>query len=131
MASTDEPFSALAFKVATDPFVGQLTYVRVYSGILRTGSYIYNSTKGVKERVGRLLKMHSNKREEIKEVRAGDIVAVVGLKNTLTGDTICDQKHQVVLESMEFPEPVIAVAIEPKTKVDQDKLSQALQKLAQ
>ena len=131
MASTDEPFSALAFKVATDPFVGQLTYVRVYSGILRTGSYIYNSTKGVKERVGRLLKMHSNKREEIKEARAGDIVAVVGLKNTLTGDTICDQKHQVVLESMEFPEPVIAVAIEPKTKVDQDKLSQALQKLAQ
>jgi elongation factor G len=130
-ASTDEPFSALAFKVATDPFVGQLTYVRVYSGVLKTGSYTYNSTKDVKERVGRLLKMHSNKREEIKEVRAGDIVAVVGLKNTLTGDTICDQKHPVVLESMEFPEPVIAVAIEPKTKVDQDKLSQALQKLAQ
>jgi elongation factor G len=131
MASPDEPFSAIAFKVAADPFVGQLTYVRVYSGALRTGSYVYNSTKGIKERVGRLLQMHSNKREEIKEVRAGDIAAVVGLKNTLTGDTLCDQKHPVVLESIEFPEPVISVAIEPKTKVDQDKLSQALQKLSQ
>jgi elongation factor G len=130
-ASNKEPFSALAFKVASDPFVGQLTYVRVYSGVLSAGSYVYNSTKGVKERVGRLLQMHSNKREELKEVKAGDIAAVVGLKSTLTGDTLCDQKQPVVLEAMEFPEPVISVAIEPKTKADQDRLSQALQKLAQ
>ncbi len=130
-ASDDEPFSALAFKIATDPFVGQLTFVRVYSGVLASGSYVYNSSKGKKERVGRLLKMHSNKREDIEEVRAGDIAAVVGLKSTLTGDTLCDQKAQVILESMEFPEPVISVAIEPKTKVDQERLSQALQKLMQ
>ncbi|KKL84345.1 hypothetical protein LCGC14_1965640, partial [marine sediment metagenome] len=130
-SSDDEPFSALAFKIATDPFVGQLTFVRVYSGVLASGSYVYNSSKGKKERVGRLLKMHANKREDIDELRAGDIAAVVGLKSTLTGDTLCDQKAQVILESMEFPEPVISVAIEPKTKVDQEKLSQALQKLMQ
>ncbi len=130
-SSDDEPFSALAFKIATDPFVGQLTFVRVYSGVLASGSYVYNSSKGRKERVGRLLQMHSNKREDIKELRAGDIAAVVGLKSTLTGDTLCDQKNPVILESMEFPEPVISVAIEPKTKVDQEKLSQALQKLMQ
>jgi elongation factor G len=130
-ADESEPFSALAFKVAADPFVGQLTFIRVYSGVLGAGSYVYNSTKDRKERVGRLLQMHSNKREELKEVRAGDIAAVVGLKDTLTGDTLCDPKAPVVLEAIEFPEPVISVAIEPKTKADQEKLSQALQKLAQ
>ncbi len=130
-ASDKEPFSALAFKVVADPFVGQLTYLRVYSGMLSAGSTVLNSTKGTKERIGRLLKMHANKREELKEVRAGEIVAAVGLKNTLTGDTLCDMKEPVVLEAMEFPEPVISVAIEPKTKVDQEKLSQALAKLAQ
>jgi elongation factor G len=130
-ADVNEPFSALAFKVATDPFVGQLTYVRVYSGVLSAGSYVYNSSKDTMERVGRLLRMHSNKREEMSEVRAGDIAAVVGLKNTLTGDTLCDKKKPVILEAMEFPEPVISVAIEPKTKIDQDKLSGALAKLAQ
>jgi len=130
-ADNDEPFSALAFKVMTDPFVGQLTFIRVYSGVLSAGSYIYNSTKDSKERVGRLLRMHANKREETKEVVAGDIVAAVGLKNTLTGDTLCDEKHPVILESIEFPEPVISVAIEPKTKADQEKLSQSLAKLAQ
>lgn len=130
-ASDDEPFSALAFKVMTDPFVGQLTFIRVYSGVLNAGSYVYNSTKDTKERIGRLLKMHANKREEIKEVRAGDIAAVVGLKNTLTGDTLCDENKPVILESMEFPEPVISVAIEPKTKADQEKLSLSLAKLAQ
>jgi elongation factor G len=126
-----DPFSAFAFKVMTDPFVGQLTFLRVYSGTLNAGSYVYNSTKGTKERVGRLLKMHANKREDIKEVSAGDIAAAVGLKSTLTGDTLCDEKTPVVLEAMEFPEPVISVAIEPKTKPDQEKLSQALAKLAQ
>jgi elongation factor G len=126
-----EPFSAFAFKVMTDPFVGQLTFLRVYSGTMNAGSYVYNSTKGTKERVGRLLKMHANKREDIKEVSAGDIAAAVGLKSTLTGDTLCDEKNPVVLEAMEFPEPVISVAIEPKTKPDQEKLSQALAKLAQ
>lgn len=130
-ASDDEPFTALAFKIMTDPFVGQLTFVRVYSGVLSAGSYVYNSTKGVKERIGRLLKMHANKREEIKEVRAGDIAAVVGLKNTLTGDTLCDENNPIILESIQFPEPVIAVAIEPKTKADQEKLSVSLSKLAQ
>lgn len=130
-ANNDEPFSALAFKVMTDPFVGQLTFIRVYSGVLSAGSYIYNSTKDSKERVGRLLRMHANKREETKEVVAGDIAAAVGLKNTLTGDTLCDEKHPVILESIEFPEPVISVAIEPKTKADQEKLSQSLAKLAQ
>jgi elongation factor G len=130
-ADSNEPFSALAFKVMTDPFVGQLTFIRVYSGVLSAGSYIYNSTKDSKERVGRLLRMHANKREETKEVTAGDIAAAVGLKNTLTGDTLCDEKHPVILESIEFPEPVISVAIEPKTKADQEKLSQSLAKLAQ
>ncbi len=126
-----EPFSAIAFKVMTDPFVGQLTFIRVYSGSLQAGSYVYNSTKDLKERVGRLLKMHANKREEVKEVFAGDIVAVVGLKQTLTGDTLCDEKNPIILESIEFPEPVMSVAIEPKTKADQEKLSQSLAKLAQ
>jgi len=130
-ADDSEPFSALAFKVMTDPFVGQLTFIRVYSGVLHAGSSVYNSTKDIKERVGRLLKMHANKREEIKEVSAGDIAAVVGLRNALTGDTLCDEKNPVVLLSMEFPDPVMSVAIEPKTKADQEKLSQALAKLAQ
>ncbi len=130
-ASDEEPFAALAFKVMTDPYVGQLTYLRVYSGVLSAGSYVYNSTKGKKERIGRLLKMHANKREEIKEVRAGDIAAAVGLKYTLTGDTLCDEANPIILEAMEFPEPVISIAIEPKTKADQEKLSQALMKLAQ
>ena len=126
-----EPFSAFAFKVMTDPFVGQLTFLRVYSGVMSAGSYVYNSTKGTKERVGRLLKMHANKREDIKEVVAGDIAAAVGLKGTLTGDTLCDDKSPVILEAMEFPEPVIHVAIEPKTKVDQERLGQSLGKLMQ
>jgi elongation factor G len=130
-ASDDEPFSALAFKIMTDPFVGQLAFIRVYSGVLSAGSYVYNSTKNAKERIGRLLKMHANKREEIKEIRAGDIAAIVGLKNTLTGDTLCDENNPIILESIEFPEPVIAVAIEPKTKADQEKLSMSLAKLAQ
>lgn len=130
-AKDTDPFSAIAFKVMTDPFVGQLTFIRVYSGVLNAGSYIYNSTKDVKERVGRLLKMHANKREEVKEVSAGDIAAVVGLKHTLTGDTLCDDKNPVILESIEFPEPVMSVSIEPKTKADQEKLSQSLAKLAQ
>ncbi len=124
-------FSALAFKVMTDPFVGQLTFLRVYSGTMSAGSYVYNSTKGTKERVGRLLQMHANKREDIKEVTAGDIAAAVGLKSTLTGDTLCDDKNPIILESMEFPDPVISIAIEPKTKPDQEKLSQSLAKLAQ
>jgi elongation factor G len=126
-----EPFSALAFKVMTDPFVGKLTFFRVYSGTAEAGSYIQNSTKGKRERLGRILQMHANTRTEIKQVYAGDIAAAVGLKDTTTGDTLCDEKNQVILESMEFPEPVISVAIEPKTKADQDKMSQALQKLAE
>jgi elongation factor G len=130
-AENSEPFSAFAFKIMTDPFVGQLTFIRVYSGVMTAGSYIYNSTKDTKERVGRLLKMHANKREDIKEVAAGDIAAAVGLKSTLTGDTLCDEKNPVVLEAMDFPEPVISVAIEPKTKADQEKLSQSLGKLTQ
>ncbi len=130
-ADDAEPFSALAFKVMTDPFVGQLTFLRVYSGVMTAGSYVFNSTKGTKERVGRLLKMHANKREDIKEVSAGDIAAAVGLKSTLTGDTLSDDKNPVILEAMEFPEPVISVAIEPKTKVDQEKLGQSLAKLTQ
>ncbi len=129
--SPDEPFSALAFKVMTDPFVGQLTYLRIYSGVLSSGSYVYNSVKDRRERIGRLLRMHANKREDVKEATAGDIVAAVGLKDTLTGDTLCDEKNVVILESMEFPEPVISVAIEPKSKADQDKLSQSLMKLSQ
>ncbi len=130
-ASDDEPFAALAFKVMTDPYVGQLTYIRVYSGVMTAGSYVYNITKDKKERIGRLLKMHANKREEIKEIRAGDIAAAVGLKYTLTGDTLCDESNPIILEAMEFPEPVISIAIEPKTKADQEKLSAALAKLAQ
>ena len=132
VASTDDaPFSALAFKVMTDPFVGKLTFFRVYSGVLQSGSYIYNSTKDSKERIGRILLMHANNRNEIKEVRAGDIAAAVGLKDTTTGDTLCDQANPVILESMVFPEPVISVAVEPKSKGDQDKMSTALQKLAE
>ena len=130
-ASDEEGFSALAFKIATDPFVGTLTFFRVYSGVLAAGSAIINSTKGKKERVGRILQMHSNSREEIKEVRAGDIAAAVGLKDVTTGDTLCDPTKLVTLERMEFPEPVIAVAVEPKTKADQEKMGIALQKLAQ
>jgi len=129
-ASDDAPFSALAFKVMTDPFVGTLTFFRVYSGVLESGSYVINSVKGRKERIGRLLQMHSNDREEIKEVRAGDIAAAVGLKATTTGDTLCADDAQIVLERMEFPEPVISVAIEPKTKADQEKMGIALGKLA-
>ncbi len=130
--STDnEPFSALAFKVMTDPYVGKLTFFRVYSGVLESGSYIYNSTKGKKERVGRILQMHANNRLEIKEIRAGDIAAAVGLKDTTTGDTLCDEKREVILEKMIFPEPVINVAIEPKTKGDQDKMGVALSKLSE
>ena len=128
-ARDDAPFAALGFKIMTDPFVGQLTFIRVYSGVLTAGSTIYNSTKQKSERIGRLLKMHANKREEIKEVYAGDIAAAVGLRTVSTGDTICDEKHPVVLESMDFPEPVISLAIEPKTKADQEKLGQGLGKL--
>jgi elongation factor G len=128
-ASDDEPFSALAFKVMTDPYVGKLTFFRVYSGILESGSYVLNSTKNKRERIGRLLQMHANHREEISKVFAGDIAAAVGLKDTVTGDTLCDDKNPVILESMEFPEPVISVAIEPKSKADQDKMSTALGKL--
>ena len=130
-AEDDAPFAALAFKIMTDPYMGQLTYFRVYSGSLEAGSYVVNSTKDKKERIGRLLKMHADKREEIKEIYAGDICATVGLKYTTTGDTLCDPDKPVILESMTFPEPVISVAVEPKSKSDQEKLSQALQKLAQ
>ncbi|SEO76531.1 elongation factor G [Amphibacillus marinus] len=130
-ASDNEPFSALAFKVATDPFVGKLTFFRVYSGTLSSGSYVQNSTKGKRERVGRILQMHANSREEIDQVYAGDIAGAVGLKDTGTGDTLCDEKNLVILESMDFPEPVISVAIEPKSKADQDKMSVALGKLAE
>ncbi|KTD22451.1 translation elongation factor G [Legionella lansingensis] len=129
--SYDEPFSALAFKIATDPFVGTLTYFRTYSGVLKSGDTVYNPVKGKKERIGRLLQMHANSREEIKEVRAGDIAAAVGLKTVTTGDTLCDVNHVVTLERMDFPDPVIAVAVEPKTKADQEKMSIALGKLAQ
>ena len=129
--SDSEPFSALAFKVMTDPFVGRLTFFRVYSGHLSSGSYVLNSTKDIKERVGRLLLMHANNRTEITDVYTGDIAAIVGLKNTTTGDTLCDEKKPVILESMEFPEPVIEVAVEPKTKADQEKMGIALQKLAE
>ena len=128
-ADDDEPFSALVFKIMTDPFVGQLSFIRIYSGSLATGSSVINAVTGKSERIGRLLKMHANKREEISEVYAGDICAVVGLRNAGTGDTVCDRKHPIVLEAMHFPEPVIAVAIEPKTKADQDSLGAALDKL--
>ena len=127
----NEPFTALAFKVMTDPYVGRLTFFRIYSGTLKSGSYILNSTKNVKERVGRLLQMHANHREEIDEVYCGDIAAIVGLKNTTTADTLCDEKNPVILKGMDFPEPVIAQAVEPKTKNDQDKMALALQKLAE
>ncbi|MBZ5535447.1 MAG: elongation factor G [Acidobacteriia bacterium] len=130
-ASDEEPFSALVFKIMTDPFVGQLAFFRVYSGKLSTGEGVWNSTKQKRERIGRLLKMHANKREEIKEVYAGDIAAAVGLKNVLTGDTICDEDHPIVLEAMDFPTPVISLAIEPKSKADQEKMGFALQKLMQ
>src|SRR6188508_2648391 len=128
-ASDDAPFSALAFKIMTDPFVGQLTFIRVYSGVMTAGQNAYNATKQKSERLGRLLQMHANKREEIKEVYAGDIAAAVGLKSVSTGDTICDEKKPVVLESMDFPAPVISLSIEPKTKADQEKLGVGLQKL--
>ena len=130
-SSDDDSFSALAFKVATDPYVGRLTYFRVYSGSLKAGSYVLNSTEGEKERVSRLLQMHANKREEREEVYAGDIAAAIGLKDTKTGDTLCDEDDPIILESMDFPEPVIRVAIEPKTQADQDKLTEALQALAE
>ena len=129
--SDKEPFSALAFKIMADPFVGKLAFFRVYSGTLSSGSYVYNSVKGKKERIGRILQMHANKREEIQEVYAGDIAAAVGLKDTTTGDTLCDEKHEIILESMEFPEPVIEIAIEPKTKASQEKMGIALAKLAE
>ena len=130
-SSDNEPFAALAFKIMADPYVGKLTFFRVYSGTLKSGSYVYNSTKGRRERIGRILRMHANHREEIDEAYAGDIAAAVGLKETTTGDTLCDEQHPIVLEAMEFPEPVIDVAIEPKTKADQEKMSIALQKLAE
>ena len=131
LASDDEPFAALAFKVVTDPYVGKLTYFRVYSGKLESGSYVYNSSKGKRERMGRILMMHANKREEVEAVFAGDIAAAVGLKDTGTGDTLCDMDKHIILEKMEFPEPVISVAIEPKTKASQEKMSVALQKLSE
>ncbi|MGI6361303.1 MAG: elongation factor G [Bacillota bacterium] len=130
-SSDDEPFSALSFKVVTDPYVGKLTFFRVYSGVLKSGSYVYNSTKGKRERIGRILQMHANHREEIQEAYAGDILAAVGLKDTTTGDTLCDENKPVILESMNFPDPVIDVAIEPKTTADQEKMGVALQKLAE
>ncbi|HEY8875751.1 MAG TPA: elongation factor G, partial [Desulfosporosinus sp.] len=130
-ASDTEPFSALAFKIMADPFVGKLGFFRVYSGVLSAGSYVYNSTKGKRERIGRILQMHANHREDIQEVRSGDIAAAVGLKDTTTGDTLCDEKTPIILEKMVFPEPVISVAIEPKTKVDQEKMGSALSRLAE
>ena len=129
-STDDAPFSSLAFKIATDPYVGTLTFFRVYSGVVEAGTAVYNSVKGKRERIGRLLQMHANSREEIKEVRAGEIACAVGLKDTTTGDTLCDPDHKIVLERMEFPEPVISIAIEPKTKADQEKMGIALQKLA-
>ena len=130
-ASDSEPFAALAFKIMADPFVGKLAFFRVYSGTVTSGSYVYNSTKGKKERIGRILQMHADKREEISEVYSGDIAAAVGFKDTTTGDTICDEKHEIILESMEFPDPVIEIAIEPKTKAGQEKMGIALAKLAE
>ena len=129
-ADDNGPFAALAFKIMADPFVGKLAFFRVYSGTLKSGSYVYNSTKGKKERIGRILQMHANKREEIDEVYSGDIAAAVGLKDTTTGDTLCDEKKEIILESMEFPDPVIEIAIEPKTKAGQEKMGIALAKLA-
>ncbi|MCM3750144.1 elongation factor G [Paenibacillus pasadenensis] len=131
LSSDEEPFAALAFKIMTDPFVGKLTFFRVYSGVLNSGSYVVNATKGKRERIGRILQMHANSRQEISQVYAGDIAAAVGLKDTTTGDTLCDEKNPVILESMNFPEPVIQLAVEPKTKADQDKMGIALQKLSE
>ncbi|MCK5721252.1 MAG: elongation factor G, partial [Gammaproteobacteria bacterium] len=131
LPSDDEPFAALAFKIATDPFVGSLTFFRVYSGVIKSGDAVYNPVKGKKERIGRLVQMHANSREEIKEVRAGDIAAAIGLKDVTTGETLCDMQHKITLEKMEFPEPVISVAIEPRTLADQEKMNIALTKLAQ
>ena len=125
----DEPFSALAFKIATDPFVGTLTFFRVYSGKLESGTAVYNSVKQKRERVGRMVQMHANSREEIKEVMAGDIAAAIGLKDVTTGDTLCDANKQIILERMEFPEPVISVAVEPRSQADQEKMGVALGKL--
>ncbi len=125
-ADDSAPFASLAFKIATDPFVGTLTFIRVYSGVLSSGDAVYNSVKHKKERVGRMVQMHANNREEIKEVRAGDIAALIGMKDVTTGDTLCDGKDVVVLERMEFPEPVISVAVEPKSQADQDKMAVAL-----
>jgi len=130
-SADNEPFSALAFKIATDPYVGRLTFFRVYSGVLNSGSYVLNATKNKRERIGRILQMHANSRQEIQEVYSGDIAAAVGLKDTTTGDTLCDEKHPVILESMNFPDPVISIAVEPKTKADQDKMGIALSKLAE
>lgn len=130
-SADDQPFAALAFKIMTDPFVGKLTFFRVYSGVLESGSYVLNATKGKRERIGRILQMHANSRQEIAIVYSGDIAAAVGLKDTITGDTLCDEKHPVILESMNFPEPVISIAIEPKTKVDQDKMGIAISKLTE
>ncbi len=130
-AADDQPFAALAFKIMTDPYVGHVTYIRVYSGVLKAGQSVYNSTRKSRERIGRLLRMHANKREEIESVEAGDIAACVGLKNVTTGDTLCDEEKPIVLEAIDFPAPVISVAIEPKTKADQEKMGTALGKLAQ
>ena len=130
-SSDDAPMSALAFKIATDPFVGKLAFARVYSGILESGSYVLNSTKGKKERVGRLVKMHANSREEVEALEAGELGAIIGLKNTTTGDTLCVENNPIILEAMDFPEPVISVAIEPKTKASQERMGMALAKLAE
>lgn len=130
VSDDNAPFSALAFKIATDPFVGTLTFIRVYSGVLESGSAVYNSVKEKRERIGRIVQMHANDRKELKEVRAGDIAAAIGLKDVTTGDTLCDPDHKVILERMEFPEPVITIAVEPRSKADQEKMGIALQKLA-
>merc|ERR1711937_892953 len=129
-SSDDEPFAALAFKLMNDPFVGQLTFTRIYSGVLKSGDSVQNTVKGKKERIGRMLQMHSNERTEVKEARAGDIVAIVGLKDTTTGDTLCDPNNACILERMEFPAPVIKISVEPKTKADQEKMGLALNRLA-
>jgi elongation factor G len=131
VADDDAPFAALAFKITTDPYVGQFVYLRVYSGTVKVGNNVWNSTKNRRERLGRLLRMHANQREDITECFAGDVVAAVGMKGVTTGDTLCLEKGQLLLERIEFPEPVIRIAIEPKTKADQDKLSGALERLAQ
>src|SRR5690625_1659779 len=131
ISADDQPFSALAFKVMSDPYVGKLTFFRVYSGTLDAGSYVQNTVKNERERVGRILQMHANSREEISTIHCGEIAAAVGLRNTATGETLCDPDHPVILESMDFPEPVISVAIEPKTKADQDRMGQALSRLAE